>query len=520
MTVGASLARKRGQPPTTFPTAARAGATGPRVAVIGSGFAGLAAATVLADAGSRVVVLEKNATIGGRARSFSAEGLTFDMGPSWYWMPEIFEEYFNRFGQSASDFYDLVRLDPSFSICFGDGELMDVPASTEELVALFESLEPGSGPRLRAFLDEAAFKYQVGMREMAHMPGRSLLEFARWRVLGALFRMNLFKSFHAYVRGYFRHPKLIRLLEFPILFLGGTPATTPALYSLMNHAELRLGTWYPMGGMHRIIDGMREVAEAAGVEIITGAPVSRIAVDGGLARGLELDGASVPAEAVVAAADYHHVEQQLLEPDYRRYDESYWSSRVLAPSALIYYLGVRGRVDGLRHHTLFFDEDLDGHARDLYDDQRWPERPLFYVCAPSRTDPSVAPPDCENLFVLVPVAPGLHEENETADRYYDLVMERIERQVDQPLRSRVFYRRSYGVRDFQTDYNALRGNAYGLANTLRQTALLKPSMNSPKVANLFFAGQLTVPGPGVPPTLISGQIAAKQAARYLGVKRA
>ena len=489
----------------------------PAVAVIGSGFAGLAAATVLADRGCRVTVLEKNATLGGRARAFEAEGLTFDMGPSWYWMPGVFEEYFNRFGSSVSEFYDLVRLDPSFAIHFGEDETMDVPDSRDELTALFERLEPGSGPRLERFLAEAEYKYAAGMRDMVRKPGRSVWEFASWKMARSLFRMHLFQSVHAYVRRFFSHPQLIRLLEFPVLFLGGAPVNTPALYTLMNHAELALGTWYPMGGMSRIIEAMRQVAQQVGVEFETGTPVRRIDVDGGLARGVEVDDGYRAADAVIAGADYHHVEQQLLAPAHRRYDEEYWDRRVMAPSALIFYLGVRGRVDGLRHHTLFFDEDLDHHVDELYREPRWPSKPLFYVCCPSRTDPSVAPPDAENLFVLVPVASGLREEDGIVDAYYELVMERIERFAGQGLRGRVFHKRSYAISDFAADYNAYRGNAYGLANTLRQTAVLKPSLHSGKVKNLFYAGQLTVPGPGVPPSLISGQVAAAEAMKHLGV---
>ena len=483
--------------------------------VIGSGFAGLAAACLLAERGHAVTVLEKNAEAGGRARAFSEAGYTFDMGPSWYWMPEVFEDFFALFGKRVEDYYSLKRLDPPFTIHFGPDQSLPVPDDVEGLRRLFERLEPGSAPRLDRFLREAAYKYEVGMGRMVHRPGRSLLEFADWSLARGLFRLHLFQSFDRYVRKFFSHPWLIRLLEFPVLFLGGMPSNTPALYSLMNHAELVLGTWYPQGGMRRTIEAMLHLAAELGVRVETGTAANRIEVEGGLARGVEAGGRLWPADAVIAAADYRHVEQTLLESRYRRYSPRYWDSRVLAPSSQLYYLGVDGRLDGLGHHTLFFDEDLERHAHELYRQPRWPSRPLFYACCPSRTDPSVAPPGKENLFLLIPVAPGLKEQEGLADTYLDNLLERLEQLVGRPVRGRIEYRRDYSVSDFSADYNAFKGNAYGLANTLGQTAMLKPALVSPKVGNLYFAGQLTLPGPGVPPSLISGQIAARQAIERL-----
>jgi phytoene desaturase len=483
----------------------------PKIAVIGSGFASLAAACVLAQRGYGVTVVEKNADLGGRARHFTAAGLSFDMGPSWYWMPGVFDDFFALFGKKVEDYYHLCRLDPPFSMYFGPGQTLHVPDSPQALSHLFEELEPGSSARLERFLREAAYKYETGMGRLVFQPGRSLLEFADWSVARGLARMHLFQSFHRYVRKFFRHPWLIQLLEFPILFLGGMPANTPALYSLMNHAELVLGTWYPMGGMRRIVEAMVQLADSLGVEFVTGTPVTRIHVEDGLARGLETESRFFAADAVIAGADYHHVEQSLLEKPYRRYSPRYWHSRVMAPSSLLFYLGIDGQLDGIGHHTLFFDEDFANHAEALYRQPHWPNRPLFYACCPSKTDPSVAPAGKENLFLLIPVAAGLEERDGLADAYLKEALGRVGQFCGQDLSGRVFYRRDYSVRDFSADYNAYKGNAYGLANTLRQTALLKPSLVSPKVGNLYFAGQLTLPGPGVPPSLISGQIAARQA---------
>lgn len=486
-----------------------------KVVIIGAGFAGLAAAACLAQEGYAVTVLEKNTQAGGRARQFEAEGFVFDMGPSWYWMPDVFEQFFQRFGKRVSDYYELLRLDPSYIIHFGPGDSLAVPAGREDLMQLFEHLEPGSGPRLQRFLDEAAYKYEVGMREFVFKPGHSVFEFADLRILSSVFRLQLFTSLAAHVRALFKNEKLIQLLEFPVLFLGATPQNTPALYSLMNHADLSLGTWYPMGGMHKIVEAMVKLATDLGVDIRLGEEVRAVHIPNGQARMVETDKASYPADAVIGGADYHHVEQSLLPPDRRMYSERYWDKRTMAPSSLLFYVGLDRKLEGLHHHNLFFDRDFGRHAHEIYEAPQWPSDPLFYVCAPSVTDKTVAPEGCENLFILIPLAPGLPDEEAKREVYFEQVMNRLESLTGQPIRKHIVYKRSYAHRDFITDYHAFKGNAYGLANTLLQTAFLKPKMKSTKVDNLFFTGQLTTPGPGVPPSLISGQVVAGEVHKYL-----
>lgn len=485
------------------------------VIVIGAGFAGLSAACFLAKAGYRVTVLEKNEGAGGRARKFEEQGFMFDMGPSWYWMPDTFEQFFAQFGKKPSDYYDLVRLDPSYQIFFGKDDVMKVPAEEAALMRLFEQYEPGSSGKLRKFLAEAQYKYEVGMREFVHKPGHSILEFADLRLAASAFQLQMFTSLSAHVRRLFKHEKLIKLLEFPVLFLGAKPAKTPALYSMMNYADLSLGTWYPMGGMHKIVEAMVTLAESLGVEFKYDEPVRQIVVPNGHITSVRTDKSSYLADAVVGGADYHHLEQEILAPENRRYSQAYWSKRTMAPSSLLFYLGIGKRLDKLLHHNLFFDEDFEQHAQEIYDNPKWPSKPLFYVCVPSVTDPSVAPEGCENLFVLVPLAPGLQDSEAERERYFHLVMERLERLTGQDIRNSVVFKRSYAMADFQKDYNAFKGNAYGLANTLRQTAFLKPKMRSRKVKNLFFTGQLTTPGPGVPPALISGQVVAGEVSRFI-----
>lgn len=490
-----------------------------KTVVIGSGFAGLSTACYLAKAGVDVTVIEKNESAGGRARVFKKDGFVFDMGPSWYWMPDVFERFFSDFGKKPEDYYQLKRLNPSYQV-FWDDEVMPIPANYDELKALFEKTEAGAGKKLDSFLAEAAYKYDAGINKLVYKPGLSLMEFAEWDVIKSFFRIDLLQSMHRHVRQFFKHPKLIQLTEFPILFLGALPANTPALYSLMNYADMKLGTWYPIGGMGQIVKAMYELAVSLGVKFRFNEPVKEISTIADEVYKVQTAKSSYATDAVVAACDYHHAEKELLDEAYRNYDEAYWNSRNMAPSSLIYYLGINKEVEGLLHHNLFFDAPFDVHADALYNDVKWPEKPLMYVCCPSKTDNTVAPAGCENLFVLIPVAPGLEDNDALREKYFDIVIERLEKRLKQNIRDAIVYKRSYAHKDFISDYNAFKGNAYGLANTLNQTAILKPSVKNKKLHNLFYTGQLTVPGPGVPPSLISGKIVAAQAQKMLNLKKA
>jgi phytoene desaturase len=478
------------------------------ITVIGSGFAGLSAAALLAQMGHEVTLYEKNSTIGGRARVFEAEGFVFDMGPSWYWMPEVFEEYFARFGKSHKDYYDLIRLDPSYRVFWKDNTHWDIPATKKELIDLFEETEKGAGKKLEEFLKEASVKYEAGMKKFVWKPSLSILEFADMQLLRETLRLDLFKSVSAHIRKYFSHPKLIELLEFPVLFLGAKPSDTPALYTLMNFADMELGTWYPMNGMHEIIKAFEKIALDQGVKIETNAAIEGVKLSGKKITHVSVNGSDIEADEVVCAADYHHFEQQILPKNYRQYTEKYWDKRVMAPSCLLFYLGIDKKLNNIQHHNLFFDRDFHQHAEEIYATHVWPEDPLFYVCCPSKTDPSVAPEGKENVFILIPVSTYIEDEESLREKYLDKVLTRMESITGQSIREHIIYKKSYAHRDFREDYNAFRGNAYGLANTLKQTAFLKPRMKNPKIENLIYTGQLTVPGPGMPPSIISGQLAA------------
>jgi len=489
------------------------------VIVIGSGFAGLSSATFLAKAGYDVTILEKNDSLGGRARVWEAEGFKFDMGPSWYWMPDVFERYFKSFGYDVSDLYELVRLDPSYRVVFGPNDHEDQSANMAELEAMFDRLDPGSSKRLRKFLAEAAYKYEVGIKDLVHKPSRSLLEFADVRILKGLFQLDLLKDMRKHVAEVSTHPKLKAIMEFPVLFLGALPQNTPALYSLMNYADMSMGTWYPQGGMHKIIEAMVKVANEQGVKFRTKAEVKGFKYSGNKIVGVLTKTGGFSADIVVAGADYHHIDQEVSEEGRREYSEQYWDKRKMAPSSLLYYLGIKGEVPNVLHHNLFFDHELDQHAAELYTHPQWPTKPLFYASAPTKTDKSIAPEGCENMFLLMPTAPGLAgDSEEVREKYYDIMMDRLEQFTGSSIRDRVVVKRSFAYSDFKSEYNSFKGNAYGLANTLDQTAILKPRLKSKKISNLYFSGQLTTPGPGVPPTLISGEVVSKEIAKDFKLK--
>ena len=479
-----------------------------KIIVIGAGFAGLSAATKLAAEGCEVLIIEKNTMAGGRCRVFEEQGFVFDMGPSWYWMPDIFERYFAEFGKKTADYYDLVRLTPSYKVVFDVDDEIALPSNSNELNALFESIEEGSSTKLQDFLHQAEYKYRVGIGEFVWKPSISITEFFDYRLISKAISLDLFASFGKHIRKFFKNEKLLKIMEFPILFLGATPKNTPALYSLMNYAEIALGTWYPMGGMYKIIEGMVALAKEKGVSIRLNESVTKIEVENGVARRVITEKGSYEADVIIGGADYHHIDAHLLDKPYQNYSADYWDKRTLAPSSLLFYVGTNKKIDKLIHHNLFFDEDFNVHADEIYTNPAWPSKPLFYVSAPSKTDPSVAPSTGENLFILIPIAPDLEDNEAIREKYFSIVMDRLERYVGHSIRDAIVYKRSFAVSDFKNDYNSLKGNAYGLANTLMQTAFLKPSIKNKKVKNLFYTGQLTVPGPGVPPSLISGLVVA------------
>ncbi len=479
------------------------------ICVIGSGFSGISSATYLASQGHNVYILEKNSKLGGRARQFSAKGFTFDMGPSWYWMPDVFEKYFKDFGKDINDYIKLKRLDPSYKVFFDD-EVIDIPADYNSLKDLLDSMEEGSGDKLDEFLAQAEKKYKVGIENLVYKPGLSLSEFIDKDTISGIFKLDVFKSMYNHIRKYFKNEKIIKLLEFPVLFLGATPKNTPALYSLMNYADIKLGTWYPEGGMYKVVEAMINLAKEEGVKFYSGEDVRKFSYNNKSISHVITSKKTFDVDYVVCSGDYHHFDQNIIEEKFRNYSKSYWDKRVLAPSSLLFYIGLDKKLKNISHHCLFFDKDFERHAEEIYSTPRWPSEPLFYASFTSKSDDSVAPKGQENMFLLMPVAPNLEDNKIIRERYFDLIISRLEKLTKQNIKDHIIYKKSYAIRDFKKDYNSFKGNAYGLANTLFQTAILKPSLKNKKLNNLYFCGQLTVPGPGVPPSLISGNVVSKE----------
>ena len=491
----------------------------PRAIVIGSGFSGLSSASFLAKQGWDVTVLEKHSMPGGRARKFVVQGFTFDMGPSWYWMPDVFERYFAQFNKQVSDYYELQRLDPSYRVYFKNS-MLDVPADYEALKQAFEQIETGSGKQLDLFMKEAAYKYEVGVKKLVFKPSQSLAEFFDLDLVKGLLKLDVFTSISKHVRKFFKDERLVELMEFPVLFLGALPQNIPALYSLMNFADVKLGTWFPKGGMYRIVNGMYELAKEQGVNFQFNQNVEQIVVQNKKATGVIANQQILEADVVISSADYHHTETKLLAPEHRTYSDAYWEKRVMAPSCLLYYVGLNKKLNDVPHHTLFFDSDFKKHGEEIYTNPQWPADPLFYVSVTTSTDASGAPEGCENMFFLIPVAANLQEDTEELrEQYFQKIVKRFEERTGQLITEHIVFNKSYSVSDFKEEYNAFKGNAYGLANTLMQTAILKPSCKSKKLANLYYTGQLTVPGPGVPPALISGEVVAKLVVKEFNIDK-
>jgi len=479
-----------------------------RIAIIGAGISGLAAAAYLAKEGCEVEIFEKHSIPGGRARQFTTDnGYTFDMGPSWYWMPDIIENFFKDFNSTTAEYYELINLNPQFEMVFQNNKL-SVPSNLSELRNLFEETEPGSGDKFDDFMQSARYKYEVGMQDFVQKPCLSILEFASLKILKSAFQLDLLSDYRSYVSKYFKNPQLKALMEFPVIFLGAAPQNIPALYSLMNYGGYALGTWYPKGGFYELIKAMVQINENLGTKIHYNSNIDEIIISKNKATGIRVNKEIFDFDQIICSSDYHHSET-LIPEEFRNYSATYWEKKTFAPSCLIYYLGINEEIPNLKHHTLFFEPDLDEHIDEIYTTKKWPNDPLFYVCNPSKTDENVAPKGHENLFLLMPLAIEIEDNEANREKYLKIMLNRIEKQTGiENLESKIDFKKSYCINDFKTDYNAYGGNAYGLANTLNQTAFFKPSIKNKKIPNIYYTGQLTVPGPGVPPSLISGKIVA------------
>ncbi|WP_281310564.1 phytoene desaturase family protein [Flavobacterium flavigenum] len=476
------------------------------ISIIGSGFSALAASCYMAKLGHDVTIYEKNDSIGGRARQFKSNGFTFDMGPSWYWMPDVFERFFQDFDKKQSDYYELIKLNPAYRVYFGIDDFINICDNLEAIKSTFENIEKGSGQKLQTFINEAKSNYDIAIKDLVYRPGVSPLELITPKTV---LKLNEFLStVSSDIRKEFKNERLIQILEFPVLFLGAKPSKTPSFYNFMNYADFGLGTWHPKTGMFDVVRGIEKLALELGVTIKTNSGIEKIIVENKTATGIVINGKTIQSDIILSGADYQHTET-LLEKEYRAYSDNYWESRVFAPSSLLFFVGFDKKIENITHHALFFDVDFNQHAADIYDDPKWPDAPLFYANFPSKTDPTAAPEGMETGFFLIPLAPGINDSEALREKYFEKIITRFEQITQQKIKNNIIFKKSFCKNDFVADYNAYKGNAYGMANTLLQTAFLRPKLKSKKVRNLYFTGQLTVPGPGVPPALISGKLVAE-----------
>ena len=482
-----------------------------KISIIGSGFSSLSASCYLAKAGYDVSVFEKNETIGGRARQLKKDGFTFDIGPTWYWMPDVFERFFKDFDKHPSDYYELDKLNPAYSVYFDKNDFVTIEDSLEKISDTFEKEEKGSSKKLKKFISSAKTNYDIAIKDLVYKPGESPLELVTLKTIKKLdqFTSNIKRD----VRKDFKNKRLAQILEFPVLFLGAKPINTPSFYNFMNYADFGIGTFHPKKGMYQVILGMQTLAKELGVKIHTDSSIDKIIVDNGKAKGVVSNGKKYNSDIVLSGADYHHSET-LVDKKYRQYSEKFWQKKTFAPSSLLFYVGFNKKLKNVNHHTLFFDVDFDTHAEAIYDSPKWPEEPLFYASFPSITDSSSAPKGNEAGIFLIPLAPGLEDTKELRDKFFEKIITRFETLTSQEVKNNIIFRESFCVNDFIKDYNSYKGNAYGMANTLLQTAFLRPKLRSKKVKDLYFTGQLTVPGPGVPPSLISGKLVAELISKY------
>ena len=478
--------------------------------VIGAGFGGLSSAALLAKRGWDVTLVEKNEELGGRGRPWSVDGYNFDMGPSWYLMPEVFDTFFEKLGKKREDYYGLKELETYYKVYFEKHEPVTVTKDLSETISLFDSFEPMGGKRLLRYLEQAKYKYDTAMKEFLYVEYKNIFQFFNRKVLSEGLKLNIFESMDTFVSRYFKDIRARQILQYAMVFLGTAPADAPALYSIMSHVDMNLGVWYPENGMSGAVAGFEKVARDLGVKIVSGQPVERILSKDKKAIGVATAEENYYADIVVSSADYHHSETALLEEPQRQYSERYWEKRTVAPSMFLIYLGMEKKIPSMEHHNLYFADDWGHHFDTIFKYPSWPKNPCFYLSCNSKTDPNSAPTDGENVFILVPTAAGLKDDDSVIEEYGDVVLDHVAKVTGEDFRSGVKVKRIYSTRDFEHDYNAYKGTALGLSHTLFQTAVFRPSHRSKKVGNLYYTGQYTHPGVGIPMAIISSEIISKE----------
>lgn len=481
---------------------------GKKIIVIGGGISGLCSAALLAKDGFDVTLIEKNAQLGGRMGQWKHKGFVFDTGPSWYLMPEVMEQFFGRFGKSSKDYYKLLKLAPSYRAYF-ENEYVDVFSDLNKSKKLFDTFEDSGGSKLEKYLKHSEKLYIASMPYL-YKNNYDLMNLINLDTIKLAASFPFWQNMEQYIGKYFSSTKAKKLLMYNLVFLGGAPKSTPALYSLMAHVDFNLGVYYPMGGMYELVRALTSLCQENKVKIIKNCTVQKIDSVGNKIKLVKTNKGSFKADVFVNTSDYWHFESKVLGNSQRSYSRNYWDKRKVAPSAFVVLIGVRKKIKSLKHHNMFFAKDWDKHFDEVFENLKWPKDPSFYVCAPSATDPSVAPIGMENLFVLVPIAAGLKDSLTLRNRYTRFIINKIEEYTGEHFAQDIIFKKVFSISDFKSEFNAFRGSAFGLSHTLFQTSFLRPNIKSKKLDNLYHAGQYVHPGIGVPSVMISAEIAARE----------
>jgi phytoene desaturase len=486
-----------------------------KVVVIGAGMGGLATALRLRQLGFEVTVLEKQPIAGGRSSLIQEAGFRVDTGPTILVMKETFSEMYRSIGEDFEQRLSLIRLDPNYRIYFHDGEQLDLYSNVERLTAEVERIAPGSAEGLQRFLQEGARKYSLGMDFVDRNFDR-LTELANptagLRLLQTSAHQNLYRQVARFFNG---NDKLTKAFSFHSMFLGLSPFEALAMYSLITYADLALGMWYPRGGIYSIVEDLLALAEQRGVVVRTSAPVAQICVENGKATGVMLaSGERISADLVVSNADLPYTYTQLIDPHHRReYSDARLNRMQYACSGYLLYLGVDRTYDHLRHQALYFSDDYRSNLDAIFKTKTMPGDPSFHLNAPTVTDPSLAPAGHSLLYVLAPM-PNLEaglDWRQAAPALREKLLDRLEEIVDPDLRRHIVWERQYLPTDFQADYNATLGTAFGsLSQGFFQSAYFRPHNKSRDIANLYFVGQGTYPGIGMPMVMISSKLVAER----------